>query len=1509
MAARVNTQFVLILIGALVLLTVTTAGAYYYLVVLADPSRNIERAEQLVAVGDFEGASDQYGRAFRKQPTDLAVLYKLIETTEKIETEDRQHASIQLQRIISSHQQATTLRPADAEVLQRYLELLKELRMWDRIGEVTNNKLESHRDMLVARKYRAMAQVNRMAAGLPMNDAERDQPREDLLQVLQANPTDADALYYMALWSLTQAQHHSRPGGDPDLIEPSRAEALRAAEQLAEAHPNDPQAMGNYIRLMVQLEQRERAAAMLDRLEGVLLDKPEPIELVIQASEWLRQLRSGVVETEQGEQAPAGMHAAMRMLETGLARHPDSLQVQIPLARWMMLSGQHERAMELLTKVRRTPPKVTPLQSVRAFALHDTGTVLYCDIALRQVDGADAAKKEATLQEVETLAQTVARANPGLEGWTKMLQAKVHLARGSRARAADAMDEAIAAVRSGRGGDLSMLTEAYLISAQLRSQLGHWGAAATSYRDLMLIRPDLKHLRVQLAEVHLQGQQLFDAERVIAAVLEEEPTHYVARLQQARLRTLQERYDEAIRLSRALLNDEAPALEARIDVVANLAQTLVRMEREAEAEQLVVAEFEKNPSNPRLLQFVLSITKDETKSSRYLEMARTAGADPRLLEVLDRVGSGDAEEVVKMAEERAAAIEDPFTRHMELYRLYEQLGDAAKAKANFDQAASIKPNDARVIEVQFNDALAARQWDRAAQLAAKARDVDADLAGGMYFVGVLEAAQGKHGRAITNFQTALRTREKFPDAWHRLGMSQAATGDLTAATNSYTQALNQQPNHVGAILGLADVQSRLGNHAEALEHLRRAARSSNNPAIQDQYLRYEQQYGDKAAVLERRVRILERQPENMANRRSLALLYADMGDADNAIATVNALIEADGRTLMNAEVQAQVLLNVNQPEAAMRAMNAYLSEQGRDATAEDWLALARLRWMLGLEAPSLEAFEEARKVEDPQTRPATRAMAQLMQQVGRTEDYVRLLQVLWNDDPTDHTVGQALAVALAEVGKADEAQAVIGKLPSAHQHDIDTLVARATIAMARRDSRTAVTILTQAIEREPNRPMLYFQRAAARTRTAEGEAVRPEDMTQAQLDLEEAVRLNPSYIQARRALSQLHLQQNRLNDAVAELQSIIEREPRSLQDRLQLADLLMRAERWTQLNTLLEESARVFPTSSTWPWLRGRAARAQQQPDVALANFTKALSMQASPQNLAEVVLVHLEARRGGPALQHLDEHASLVERNAVLRAMRGRALVYLQRETEAASEFRTALEQCNNGVVLHEVIGQVGSALNFRRAMEFASEQFPLSSASADTVWVHLTLSEVESRLTDYEAVEKRLRAIDPLVARDSEYRLPLDRALAVVYHMLDRKEEAVRRYQAVLEHEPNNPGILNNLAFLLCDGLNQPQQALPYAQRAAELAPVDPSVLDTLGWVQFNAGQESQGIQTLRRGLEIRPLPDTYFHLGEIYRRQGVLDEARQMFELARQLADRMGRDDLSERARERLEGMRTP
>jgi tetratricopeptide (TPR) repeat protein len=78
-----------------------------------------------------------------------------------------------------------------------------------------------------------------------------------------------------------------------------------------------------------------------------------------------------------------------------------------------------------------------------------------------------------------------------------------------------------------------------------------------------------------------------------------------------------------------------------------------------------------------------------------------------------------------------------------------------------------------------------------------------------------------------------------------------------------------------------------------------------------------------------------------------------------------------------------------------------------------------------------------------------------------------------------------------------------------------------------------------------------------------------------------------------------------------------------------------------------------------------------------------------------------------------------------------------------------------------------------------------------------------------------------------------------------------------------------LNNLAYYLAS--ENADEALKFAQQAAELAPDSPYVQDTLGWIYYRKGLYSSAIRYLKTAVAKEPNPRRQFHLGMSYLKSG--------------------------------------
>jgi putative PEP-CTERM system TPR-repeat lipoprotein len=122
---------------------------------------------------------------------------------------------------------------------------------------------------------------------------------------------------------------------------------------------------------------------------------------------------------------------------------------------------------------------------------------------------------------------------------------------------------------------------------------------------------------------------------------------------------------------------------------------------------------------------------------------------------------------------------------------------------------------------------------------------------------------------------------------------------------------------------------------------------------------------------------------------------------------------------------------------------------------------------------------------------------------------------------------------------------------------------------------------------------------------------------------------------------------------------------------------------------------------------------------------------------------------------------------------------------------------------------------------------------------------------------------------------------ALTSAQIKLGRNEAAIAQTEALLKEKPNNPALLNNLAWLY--GLKDRAKGIEVAEKAFALAPNSPEVADTLGYLLIQNGQASRGVTLLEKAYEETKQPEIGFHLATGLKQLNRVAEARTILEAA--------------------------
>jgi len=144
----------------------------------------------------------------------------------------------------------------------------------------------------------------------------------------------------------------------------------------------------------------------------------------------------------------------------------------------------------------------------------------------------------------------------------------------------------------------------------------------------------------------------------------------------------------------------------------------------------------------------------------------------------------------------------------------------------------------------------------------------------------------------------------------------------------------------------------------------------------------------------------------------------------------------------------------------------------------------------------------------------------------------------------------------------------------------------------------------------------------------------------------------------------------------------------------------------------------------------------------------------------------------------------------------------------------------------------------------------------------------------------------------------------LAVLMDQAGQVDAAIERYRRVIASDPRNVQALNNLAYRLAVDKKALAEALRLAQQAASLAPNEPTVLDTLAWVQHLMGDHAGAVKTMAVALRGAPANgDIRLHAAAIYMSSGAKAVAEDQLRTALRLNPSLEHSDEVRRLRQQL------
>ena len=159
----------------------------------------------------------------------------------------------------------------------------------------------------------------------------------------------------------------------------------------------------------------------------------------------------------------------------------------------------------------------------------------------------------------------------------------------------------------------------------------------------------------------------------------------------------------------------------------------------------------------------------------------------------------------------------------------------------------------------------------------------------------------------------------------------------------------------------------------------------------------------------------------------------------------------------------------------------------------------------------------------------------------------------------------------------------------------------------------------------------------------------------------------------------------------------------------------------------------------------------------------------------------------------------------------------------------------------------------------------------------------QVEAQLLrDAKEWQQTYEMLSEAVAKyPDSYELLYDRAMAA--ERVDKIDVLEADLRKVIKMKPDYAHAYNALGYTLVEKTNRLVEAKDLIEKAYKLAPDDPFILDSLGWVNFRMGQVGEALKHLQSAYSAKPDPEIAAHLGEVLWSKGKHDEAQKIWRAA--------------------------
>jgi tetratricopeptide (TPR) repeat protein len=660
-----------------------------------------------------------------------------------------------------------------------------------------------------------------------------------------------------------------------------------------------------------------------------------------------------------------------------------------------------------------------------------------------------------------------------------------------------------------------------------------------------------------------------------------------------------------------------------------------------------------------------------------------------------------------------------------------------------------------------------------------------------------------------------------------------AKNDYAAAEIEFKNALDLEPGHPKALKGLGMIWVRQG---VSLEGARMLMGAKNKLQKDDEVgLNLAQAMFDLGFVGDCRRELLEVLDRNPGNDGALILL-AESSLTPEMISECMERIARSNASGKAPVLLASALIQVHRGdfEASSKTVDKVLQIDPNSGRA---LALkGRLLAMAKQPDKAAEAMKKAAEIAGPQSA-ETVGYARLLMGLKRQDEAVALLKAATQKAPDYLPNWRLLGQIASADGNDAEATANLSKVLAKNPFDMEAGLLQSQIWLKTKETAKAVELLEKITKALPSRYILEIALAKA--------YLSADDFRKAGEALDRILKTFPEAVEAIILRSGLFLKDGQPVEAIRLAEPLYKAQPtnRGVQDLLVSA--YRAAKRPDDAVEILRKQAIALPGDPEPQLQIGQSLLSQGKNQEARAAFSRALEI--APDHLSALSqLVLLDQREG-------KSNEAMARVDAFISAHPDSAQAYLLRA------------------------GLYYARKDFKNAETAAAKAIELKPDESAAYVMLVRIQTSDGRAA--EAVDRLKQLLE-----NSPGNLEARIHLASLLQQLGRVDEARASLLEMVKTTPDFAPAYNNLAYLESLIGGNLDLALEHARKARSLAPADPSIADTLGWIEWQRGNFRQALPLIgEAAVRMAEFATVHYHLAMAHYMMGQSSEAISALEKA--------------------------